>query len=92
MKLFLHHAYSKIITKTCIFFYIQALFNISLEEGFPKKWIVRSIVTIYKIGNKCNPSDYRIIMISLLLATLYCIFIENKSSICLDDNNLRAKR
>lgn len=55
------------------------------------QWIVSSIILIYKMKDKSNSSNYRITMVSPLLAKLYGSIIENKISIWLDDNNLRVK-
>jgi hypothetical protein len=44
--------------------HMRKLFNLSIQQGFPKPWNQSLIVPIFKSGDKRNPSNYRIIMIS----------------------------
>ena len=49
------------------------------------------IVPIFKNGDKNIPSNYRIIMISLILANLYGVILEKKISIWLESHSKIAK-
>jgi hypothetical protein len=49
------------------------------------------IVPIFKNGDRNNPSNYRTIMISLILAKLYGIILEKKISLWLESHGKRAK-
>lgn len=61
--------------------YIHKLFNQAVKRGFPKPWIQSLIIPIFKSGDTNNPSEYRKIMMSPLLAKLYGIILERKLSI-----------
>ena len=58
--------------------HIDKLFNIAVKQGFPTTWTQNLIIPIFKSGDKNDPSNYRTIMISPLLAKLYGIILENK--------------
>ena len=58
--------------------HIHKLFNLQVKQGFPTPWTQILIIPIFKSGDKNNPSNYRTIMISPLLAKLYGIILENK--------------
>jgi hypothetical protein len=51
----------------------------------------RIIVPILKYGDRKNPSNYRTIMISLILAKLYGIILENNISLWIESHGKRAK-
>jgi hypothetical protein len=44
--------------------HIHKLFNLAIQQGFPKPWTQSLIVPIFKSGDKRNPSNYRTIIIS----------------------------
>jgi hypothetical protein len=71
--------------------HIHKLFNLAVKQGFPKPWMQSLIVPIFKNGDKNIPSNYRTIMISLILAKLYEIILEKKISIWLKIHSKRAK-
>jgi hypothetical protein len=52
--------------------------------SFPKPYIRSLIVPIFKSGDKNNASNQRTIMISLILAKLYGIILENKINMWLE--------
>ena len=58
--------------------HIHKLFNQAVKEGFPKPWTQSLSIPIFKSGDTNNPSNYRTIMISPLLAKLYNIILEKK--------------
>jgi hypothetical protein len=66
--------------------YIHKLFNLIVKQGFPKPWTQSLIVPIFKSWDKNNPSNYRTIMISPLLAKLYGIILEKKINIWLESH------
>ena len=61
--------------------HIHKLFNLAFKKGFPKPWTQSLIVHIFKNGDKNIPSNYRMIMISPILAKFYGIILEKKISI-----------
>jgi hypothetical protein len=71
--------------------HIHKLFNLAVKQGFPKPWTQSLIVPIFKSGDKSNPSNYRTIMISPILAKLYGSILEKKISIWLESHGKRAK-
>ena len=54
------------------------LFNLVVKQRFPTPWTQSLIIPILKNGDKNDPSNYRTIMISPLLAKLYGIILERK--------------
>jgi hypothetical protein len=48
--------------------HIHKLFNLAIEQGFPKAQTQSIIVPIFKSEDKNNPSNYRTIIISTILA------------------------
>ena len=56
--------------------HIHKLFNLAVKQGFPKPWTQSLIVPIFKNGDRNIPSNYRTIMISLILAKIYIICLE----------------
>ena len=58
--------------------HIHKLSNLAVKQGFPTPWTQSLIISIFKSGDKNDSSNYRIIMISPLLATLYGIILEKK--------------
>ena len=71
--------------------HIHKLFNQAIKQGFLKPWTRSLIIPIFKSGDTNNPSNYRTIMISPLLAKLYGIILERKLSIWLESEGKRAK-
>lgn len=71
--------------------HIHKLFNLAVKQGFPTPWTKSLIIPIFKSGDKNNPSNYRTIMISPLLAKLYGVILEKKMSIWLEREGRRAK-
>jgi hypothetical protein len=71
--------------------HIHKLFNLAVKQGLPKPWTQSLIVLIVKNGDKNIPSNYRTIMISLILAKLYVIILEKKISIWLESHGKRSK-
>ena len=71
--------------------HIHKLFNEVVKQGFPKPWTQSLIIHIFKSGDTNNPSIYQTIMISSLLAKLYGIILERKSSIWLESEGKQAK-
>jgi hypothetical protein len=71
--------------------HIHELFNLVVKKGFPKPWMQSLIVPIFKNGDRNIPSNYRTIMISLILAKLYGIILEKKISLWLESHGKRAK-
>lgn len=63
--------------------HIHKLFNQAVKQGLPKPWTQSLIIPIFKSGDTNNPSNYRTIMISPILAKLYGIILERKLSIWL---------
>ena len=55
---------------------IHKLFNLTIKKGSPTPWTQSLIIPIFKSGDKNNPSNYRTIMISPLLAKWYGIILE----------------
>jgi len=64
--------------------HIHKLFNLAMTQGFPKPWILSLIVPILKSGDKIIPSNYRTIMISLIIDKLYRFTLETKISLWLE--------
>ena len=60
-------------------------------QGFPKPSTESLIIPIFKSGDTNNPSNYRKIMISLVLAKLYGIILEKKINRWLDSEGKQAK-
>ena len=58
--------------------HIHKLLNLIVKQGFPKPWMQSLIVSIFKIGDRNIPSNYRTNMISSILAKLYGIILEKK--------------
>ena len=58
--------------------YLHKLLNLVVTHGFPQIWTQSLIVPIFKNGDKSIPSNYRIIMISHILAKLYGLILEKK--------------
>ena len=56
--------------------HIHKLFNLAVKQWFPTPWTQSLIIPIFKSGDKNDPSNYRTIMISPLLAKLYGIILE----------------
>ena len=71
--------------------HIHKLFNQAVKQGFPKPWTQSLIIPIFKSGDTNNPSNYRTIIISPLLAKLYGIILEKKISNWLESEGKRAK-
>jgi hypothetical protein len=71
--------------------HIHKLLNLAVKQGFPKPWTQSLIVPIFKNGDRNIPSNYRTIMISLILAKLYGIILEKKISLWLESHSKRAK-
>jgi hypothetical protein len=65
--------------------------NLVVKQGCPKPWMKILIVPIFKSGDKSIPSNYRTIMISLVLAKLCRIVSEKKINICLESHGKRDK-
>jgi hypothetical protein len=70
---------------------IHKLFNLVIKQGFPKPWTQSLIIPIFKDGDRKIPSNYRTIMISLILAKFYGIILEKKISLCLEIHGKRDK-
>jgi hypothetical protein len=51
--------------------HIHKLFNLEAKQGFPKPWTQSLIASIFKIVDRNILSNYRTIMISLILAKFY---------------------
>ena len=58
--------------------YIHKLFTVVVKQVFPTPWTQSLIIPIFKSADKNDPSNYRTIMISPLLAKLYGIILEKK--------------
>jgi hypothetical protein len=71
--------------------HIHKLSNLAIKKGFPKPWMQILIVTISKNGDIKIPSNYRTIMISLILSKLYGIILEKKINLCLESHGKRVK-
>ena len=71
--------------------HIHELFNLAVKQGFPKIYTESIIDPIFKNGDRNILSNYRIIMISPILAKLYGIILEKKISIWLESHGKRAK-
>jgi hypothetical protein len=71
--------------------HIHKLFNLAIQQGFPKPWTQSLIVPIFKSGDKSNPSNYRTIMISPILAKLYGSILEKKIDTWLESHGKRAR-
>jgi len=61
--------------------HIQKLLNQVVKQGFHKPWTQCLIIPNFKNRDTNNPSNYRTIMISPLLAKLYAIILERNLSI-----------
>jgi hypothetical protein len=71
--------------------HIHNLFNLAVKQGFPKPWTQSLIVPIFKNGDRNIPSNYRTIMISLILAKIYGIILVKKISLWLESHGKIAK-
>jgi hypothetical protein len=69
--------------------HIHNLFNLAVKRVFPKPWTQSLIVP--KNGDRNIPSNYRTIMISLILAKLYGIILEKKISLWLESHGKKTK-
>jgi hypothetical protein len=56
--------------------HIHKLFNLVVQQGFPKPWTQILIIPIFNCGNMSIPSNYKTIMISPILAKLFGIILE----------------
>jgi hypothetical protein len=70
---------------------IHKLFNLAVNQGFPKPWTQSLIVPIFKSGDKINPSNYTTIMISPILSKLYGSILEKKIIVWLEIHRKVAK-
>jgi hypothetical protein len=70
--------------------HIHKLFNLAIQQGFPKPWTQSLIVPIFKRGDKSNPSNYQKIMISPILAKLYGSILEKKIATWLEIHGKRV--
>ena len=70
---------------------MHKLFNQAMKQEFPKPWTQSIIIPILKSEDTDNPSNYRTIMISPLLARLYGIILEKKLNIWLENEGKWAK-
>jgi hypothetical protein len=71
--------------------HIHKLFNLAVNQSFPKPWPHSLIVPIVKNEDKNKPYNYRTIMVIPILAKLYIIILEKKISIWLESHKKRAK-
>jgi hypothetical protein len=71
--------------------HIHKLFNLAVKKGFPKPWMKSVIVPIFKNGDGNIPSNYRTIMISLILPKLYGIILEKNIILWLESHGKRPK-
>ena len=71
--------------------HIHKIFNLAVNQGFPKPCMQRLVGHILKNGDRKIPSSYRTIMISLILAKLYGIILEKKISLWLESHGKRYK-
>jgi hypothetical protein len=71
--------------------HIHKIFNLAIQQGFPKPWNQSLIVPIFKSEDKSNPSNYRNIMISPILTKLYGIVLENKIGSWIEIHGKRAR-
>ena len=55
--------------------HIHKLFNLMVKQWFPTPWSQRLIISIFKSGNKNDPSNYGTITISSFLDKLYGIIL-----------------
>ena len=62
-----------------------------VKQGFHTPWTQSLIIPIFESGDKNDPSNYWTIMISLLLAKLYCIILEKNISEWLEMEGKRVK-
>jgi hypothetical protein len=71
--------------------HIHNLFNLAVKEGFLKPLMQSLIVPILKNGYRNIPSNYKTIIISLILPKLYGIILEKKIILWLESHGKRAK-
>ena len=64
--------------------YLHKLLNLVVTHGFPQLWTQSLIVPKFKNGYKSVPSNYRMIMVSHILAKLYGLILEKKLSLWLE--------
>jgi hypothetical protein len=79
------------IREPILILHIHKLFTLTVKHGFPKPWTQSLIFPIFKNGDRNIPSNYRTIMISLILANLYGIVLEKKISLWLEIHGKRDK-
>ena len=59
-------------------------------DGLPVEWTMQTIVSIHKVGDQLDPSNYRTIMIGHTLAKLYGAVLEAELSSYAEHEGLRA--
>jgi hypothetical protein len=71
--------------------HIYKLFNLAIQQGFPKPWTQSLVIPIFKSRDKRNPSNYKTIMLSPILAKLYGSILEKKINTWLESHGKRAR-
>jgi len=71
--------------------HIHKLFNVVVTQGFLIPLTQSVIIPIFKSSDKNNPSNYRTMMISPLLAKLYGIILEKKITVWRESERKQAK-
>jgi hypothetical protein len=71
--------------------HIHKLFNLAVNKGFPKPWTQSLIVLIFKNGDRKISSNYRTIIIIMILVKLYRTILEKKISLWPESHDKRAK-
>jgi hypothetical protein len=85
-----YHAEILKIGGNILILHTHKLFNLVVKHNIPKPWTQSLIVPIFKSGDKINTSNYRTIMISLILSKLYGNILENKISIWLESHEKKS--
>ena len=60
--------------------HIMEIFNIIIQQGFPRDWTTSLAIPPFKSGDITNPSNYRTIMINPLFANIFSNMVENRIS------------
>ena len=69
---------------------LTCTFNQMLSQGVPESWCMGVIHPIFKSGDENNPSNYRGITVTAILAKLFAMILEDRMSTWAESKQLRA--
>lgn len=69
---------------------LTSIINQALREGLPQEWMVSKVAPVHKAGNRDEPANYRMIMVSSLFAKLLAGVVEKKLTKWAEEAGVRA--